>query len=134
MSVGQMGPAATEMLAQAEPFPPIRHPASAPELGHHETGEIDEGPGCGHIRDVETVDIGSVDPVFQFVSDVGGSTDENRPTPADPDFLRQLTHRPGTARILGKRGQRGTVGIGLDMPQRLVRPEPSQINSRPATK
>ena len=64
----------------------------------------------------------------------GGGTDENRPTPADPDFLRQLTHRPGTARILGKRGQRGTVGIGLDMPQRLVCPEPSQINSRPATK
>lgn len=107
-----------------------RDPAAAAQF---RDDEVDEGARGGGVGEVESVDVGLLDPALQFVGDRRRGAHHHGADAADAQVAGDLIGGPPAGRIGGGEDRERRVDrVGVDVLQGLLRREFGQVEAAPA--
>ena len=133
MNLRQPRPFAEQLLAQGPRRVLGLVDPTLLQLRHQQFHGVDKGFVRQCIGQVETVDIGLLNPLLQQIGHRFGTADKQRTKPANPDPVGQFVGRPDLVRISrGERLHRRLDGVGVHMFERLIRLELTEIDPGPA--
>src|SRR5260370_21297626 len=100
MRRGETGaPLAEQLFAQRSRLVGLLVAPAPGKLRHQHVSDILEISGRDRKRNVQAIDVGLVEPRFDFVGDLFGGAYDYRPDPAEADILCHLAHGPYTVLI-----------------------------------